>query len=206
MSNINLNEHYLAFRWAVSRDWKDKNDLYRSIQYKIKVLTKEYGLSIRDIIDDLFANYWERGHYNKYDENRGSLNNWIANYVNLYLNHIIRKYSIRSKDIQNQRIDPIDPRNQANLVWLDKDNEKEDPDYQPDIIINPTNPEDLLIAKEMVEFAYGHFSKIEIEYLMGEINLMEAASISGISCNAFRKRIYRRKADFRKAMKAIDMN
>ena len=205
MSNINLNEHYLAFRWAVSKDWKDKNELYQSIQYKIKVLTKEYGLSTRDIIDDLFADYWERGHYNKYDENRGSLNNWIANHVNLYLNHIIRRCAVRSKDVQDQRIDPIDPRNQANLVWLDKDNDRDDPDYQPDLFIDPTNSEDLLIAKEMVGFAYGHFSKTEIDYLMEEIDLMEAASISGINCDAFRKRIDRRKADFRKAMKVIDM-
>jgi hypothetical protein len=122
MSNINLNEHYLAFRWAVSRDWKDKNELYQSIQYKIKVLTSEYSPSIRDIIDDLFANYWERGHYLKYNERKGaSLHNWIANHVNYYLNHIIRRYSRRSKDVQDQRIDPIDPRNQANLVWLDKE-------------------------------------------------------------------------------------
>ena len=207
MDNINLNEHYLAFRWAVSKDWKDKNQLYQSIQYKIKVLTKEYGLSIRDIIDDLFANYWEREHYLKYDEKKGaSLHNWIANYVNLYLNHIIRRCAVRSKDIQDQRIDPIDERNQANLVWLDKDNERDDPDYQHDIIIDPTNPEDLLIEKEMVEFAYGHFSKIEIDYLMDEIDLMEAASLSGISGDAFRKRVERRKADFVKAMKAIDMN
>ena len=122
------------------------------------MLTKEYGLSIRDIIDDLFADYWERGHYNKYDEKKGaSLNNWIAHYVNLYLNHIIRRYAVRSKDVQDQRIDPLDQRNQANLVWLDKDNERDDPDYQPDIIIDPTNPEDLLIAKEIAQFACESF-------------------------------------------------
>jgi len=124
MKNINLNEHYLAFRWAVSKDWKDKNELYRSIQYKVKVLTEEYGLSEGDIIDDLFANYWERGHYNKYDEKRLSLNNWIANYVTLYLNHLIRKYSVRSKDMQDQRVDPIDQRNQANQVCLVKKTEE----------------------------------------------------------------------------------
>ena len=125
MDNIDLNKHYLTFRWAVSKNWKDKNDLYKSIQYKIRVLIEEYGLSIRDIIDDLFANYWERGHYRKYDERKGaSLNNWIANYVNFYLNHIIRRCSVRSKDVQDQRIDPLDQRNQANLVWLDKDNQR----------------------------------------------------------------------------------
>jgi hypothetical protein len=40
---------------------------------------------------------------------------------------------------------------------------------------------------------------------MDEVDLMEAASIPGISCEAFRKRIDRRKADFLKAMQTIDM-
>ena len=206
MSNINLNEHYAAFKWAVSRNWKDKNELYRLIEYRIRILAKECGLSTRDITDDLFCDYWERGHYNKYDENRASLHNWIAHYVNLYLNHIIRRCAVRSKDVQGQRIDPIDERNQANLVWLDKENERDDPDYQTDINIDPINPEDLLIAKETAQFACEHFSKAEIDYLIGEIDLVEAASISGISSNAFRKRIDRRWADFLKAMQAIDMN
>ena len=206
MTTINFYEHYNAFKWAVSKDWKDKNGLYQSIQYKIKVLTKEYGLSTQDIIDDLFSSYWKKGHYNKYDENKGSLNNWIANYVNLYLNHILRKYSVRSKDIQNQRIDPIDPRNQANLVYLDKDNERDDPDYQQDIIIDPTNPEDILIAKELIKFTCDHFNKTEIEFFMGEIEIGEAASLSGISDDSFRKRIDRKKADFLEALKIIDKN
>jgi hypothetical protein len=39
---------------------------------------------------------------------------------------------------------------------------------------------------------------------MGEIDLMEAASLSGISGDAFRKRIDRRKADFLKTMTVLD--
>ena len=204
METINLLDHYNTFKWAVSQKWKDKNNLYQSIQGKIKILIREYGLSTQDIIDDLFSSYWEKGHYNKYDKNKGSLNNWIANYVSLYLNHIIRKYSVRSKNIQNQRIDPLDPRNQANLVYPDKDNEREDDDYQPDIIIDPTNPEDILIAKELVQFACNHFDKTEIDFLMGEIEIGEAASLSGISDDSFRKRIDRKKADFLEAVKVID--
>ena len=54
MSDVDLDKHYLSFKWAVSKEWKDKNDLYDSIQFKIKTLTEEYGLSERDIVDDLF--------------------------------------------------------------------------------------------------------------------------------------------------------
>ena len=68
-------------------------------------------------------------------------------------------------------------------------------------ITGNSNPEDLLIAKEMARFVFDHFSRTEIDYLLGEIDLTEAAAVSGISCEAFRKRLERRKVDFRKAMK-----
>lgn len=73
MENIDWEKQYNAFKWAVSRDWKDKNGLHRSIQHKIETLVREYALSEREILDDLFEKYWERGHYRKYDENKGSI-------------------------------------------------------------------------------------------------------------------------------------
>ena len=204
MENIDWNKHYNAFKWAVSKNWKDKNGLHRSIQGKIETLVQEYNLTEKEIVDDLFSDYWERGHFLKYDEAKGSLNNWIANYVNLYLNHLIRRYSVRPGNNQDQRIDPLDQRNWSNLDWIDIDNKREDPDYQPEILIDPTNPEDLLIAKETLEFACNHFSETEIAYLTGEIDLAEVSEISGISYKSFKKRIDRRKADFVSAMKAVD--
>jgi len=203
MSNVNFEKHYAAFKWAVSTNWKDKNGLHRSIQHKIETLVQEYDLSEREILDELFFNYWERGHYQKFDEDKGSLNNWIARYVCLYLNNLIRRYAVRAKNDSAQKIDPLDQRNWANLEWIDQDNEKEDLDYQPEIVFDPTNPEDLCIAKETLEFAYGHFNENEIAYLMGEIDLEEAAKVSGCSCEAFRKNLDRRKANFRSAMKTI---
>jgi hypothetical protein len=204
MENVDWQKHYNAFKWAVSKDWKDKNGLHRSIQHKIETLVQEYNLSEREILDDLFFNYWERAHYRNYDETKGSLNNWIAHYVNLYLNHLIRRYAVRSEEDPCDKIDPLDQRNWANLEWIDKENSRDDPDYQPEIVFDPTTPEGLCIAKETLEFIHGHFNENEIAYLMGEIELHEAAELSACSCDAFRKRVDRRKADFKNAMKAMD--
>jgi hypothetical protein len=170
----------------------------------MRVLTREYGLSEEEIVDDLFSKYWERGHYRNYDETKGSLNNWIAHHVNLYLNHVIRRHATRHKDTLDQRIDPIDQRNRASITWIDRGNEKDDPDYQAEIVFDTTNPENLLIAKETLELIYNHFTKPEIDYLMGEIDLCEAAEQVGISCNAFRMRLDRHKSDFHEALIAID--
>lgn len=204
MENNDFQKHYNAFKWAVSRNWRDRNYLYEQIQYKMNVLRQEYLVPEQEIIDDLFSNYWERGHYKKYDPTKGSLNNWIAGYVNLYLNHVIRKYAIRSKKELSREIDPLDQRNRAQLEWIDRDNTRDDPDYQPEILIDETNPENLLIAKQTLAFAYNHFSKVEIDYLMGEVDLDEAANLQGISPDVFRKRIERRRIHFRQAMQAIE--
>jgi DNA-directed RNA polymerase specialized sigma24 family protein len=205
VENIKLEKHYAAFKWAVSVNWKDKNGLFQSIQGKVNILKLEYGLPDQRIVDELFEKYLERGHCHKFDESRGSLNNWIARYVDLYLKHLIRQYSIRSKNAPTQKIDPLDRRNWANLEWLDKDNIRDDPNYQPEIAFDPTNPEDLCIFKETLEFVEGHFSKAQLAYLMGEMDLAEAAKIAGCSSDAFRKRLDRRIVDFKNAMKAVDI-
>ncbi|MBN2033248.1 MAG: hypothetical protein JW836_08225 [Deltaproteobacteria bacterium] len=70
--------------------------------------------------------------------------------------------------------------------------------------MDPTNPDNLLIAKETLDFIHGHFKENEIAYLMGEMDLEEAAAISGCSSDAFRRNLDRRKADFVSAMKAVD--
>ncbi|MFW6147708.1 MAG: hypothetical protein ACOC6B_04865 [Thermodesulfobacteriota bacterium] len=44
----------------------------------------------------------------------------------------------------------------------------------------------------------------EIEYLMGEIDLCEAAEQVGISSEAFRKRLDRHKVGFKEAVFAMD--
>jgi hypothetical protein len=204
MQNIDWEKHYNAFKWAVSRDWKDKNGLHRSIQHKIETLVQEYDLSEKEIVDDFFANYWERGHYQKYDERKGSLNNWIAHYVDFYLNHLLRRYAVRSKEDPCEKMDPLDQRNWANLDWVDEENTRDDPDYQPAILFDQTNPEDLCIAKESLEFISGHFNRIQFDYLMGEIELNEAAALSGCSADAFRKSLERRRMDFRNAMRATE--
>jgi len=204
VENVNFEKHYAAFKWAVSKNWKDKNGLYSSLQFKIHVLKNEYGLSEREILDELFENYWERGHYRKFDETKGSLNNWIAGHVRLYLNHLIRRHATKIKTDPCKDIDPLDQRNWANLEWIDKDNIRDDPDYQPEIAIDKTTPEGLCIAKETLEFIYGHFNGIEMDYLTGGIELDEAARLSGCSADAFRKSLERRAVDFRNAMRATE--
>jgi len=192
MDSKEVRRHYRLFKWAVSKDWKHKNKLYFNIQNKMKVLTDEYGLKEIDIVDDLFSQYWDRQHYLKYDEAKGSLPNWIAHYVNNYLNHIIRCYSVRDRANFSCRLDPLDPRNSSS-VCRQKDNTRDDPDFQPELFIDKTDPESLLIAKETLEKIHETLDEVEVQHLIGEITFFEAAEKLGISAEAFRKRIQRRK-------------
>ena len=195
MEPINLEHHYRAFKWALSKNWKDRNRLHYSIQRKMESLTKECQLSRRDILDELFSAYWERGHYKKFNPDKGSPNNWVAGYVNLYLNNILRQHAVRGNNEPGSKIDPLDQRNSARLVYSDRDNSKEDAEFQPEVLIDRTDPESLLIAKEMMEMMTGSFDQVEIQYLVGELTLLEAAELTGVSQPAFRKRIDRKRAE-----------
>ena len=86
----------------------------------------------------------------------------------------------------------------------EKDSGTEDTDYQPNILIDPTNPEALLIAKETFGMVLDHFSETEIAYLIGEMDLSEAAELSGNSCEAFRRQLDRHRVDFMNCMAILD--
>jgi hypothetical protein len=106
MSNINLNNHYAAFKWAVSTNWKDKNGLYSAIRYKIHVLTNEYGLTEEEIAIDLFEEYWERGHYLT---TKRLPHNWIAGLL----------LSQQPDPSRAKNLSPLDPRNSPDREDLD---------------------------------------------------------------------------------------
>ena len=63
------------------------------------------------------------------------------------------------------------------------------------VVFDPTNLEDLCLAKDTLDFIHGHLRENEIAYLMGEIELEEAAEKSGCSCEGFRRNLDRRKAE-----------
>ena len=170
------------------------------------VLVNDYQLSPQDILDELFSPYWERRHYAKFDPQKGSLNNWIAKYINYYLNHIIRRQASLARKQKAGRVDPLDAANRQNLIWADKDNNKEDDDFQPEVFIDPTNPESLLLAKEMMVFILDHFTSEQIQYLTGELELDEVSKLTGISPDAFRKRLERRRNEFLESWRVIEQN
>jgi len=117
---------------------------------------------------------------------------------------MIRKYAVRAKQTGNPKLDPLDQRNWADIEWIDRGNEKDDPNFQPEILIDTNNPESLLIAKELFEFASNHFTIPQMCFMRGEMDLEEAAAISGIAPATFRKRLDRRRADFCQAYDTIE--
>ena len=164
-------------------------------------LTGEYQLTPKEILDELFSNYWERRHFENFDPVKGSFNNWIAGYLNLYLNNLIRQHTVRGKEDPVPRIDPLDQRNMAQVIYADRDNSKEDIEFQPDVLIDYADPESLLIAKDLWKQIFSCFDQVEVQYLVGELTLLEATKLTGLGEVAFRKRIDRRRNEFFNSMK-----
>jgi len=201
-----LELHYRAFQWAASKNWKDQNSLYHSIQSKMAVLVSDYDLTWQQVVDDLFKSYCERGHFEKFDPAKGSLRNWIARYIDLYLNHTIRNQASLRRRAMAGRVDPLDESNRDNLIWPDKDNAREDADFQPEVLIDPTNPENLLLAKEMWSAIFEHFTSEQVRVMTGDLELDEAAKMVGIKPDAFRKRLERRRTRFLESWRTDEQN
>ena len=102
---------------------------------------------------------------------KGSLNNWIARYVNLYLNHLIRKHGLGQKSGCNNGSSEAGRRrskeHSTTCGGSIKITRKEDDNFQPDYLIDRTTPEGLLLAKEMISFAGRSLHGYGVELLDG---------------------------------------
>ena len=160
------------------------------------ILIQDYGLTRQQVVDDLFEAYCDKGHFEKFYPAKGSLHNWIAKHVDYYLNHAIRKQATMRRKALAGRVDPLDESNRGSLVWADKDNTKEDDDFQPEVLIDTSNPENLLVTKELMTAIRENFTSEQYLVLTGDIELVEAAEMVGIRPDAFRKRLERRRDKF----------
>ena len=58
------------------------------------------------IIDELYYNYVEKGHYQKYDPDY-SLSTWIVNYIYLNINNLVRSRNPLAQIDHNVVLSPI---------------------------------------------------------------------------------------------------
>lgn len=153
-----------------------KLKINKHIQNKVRHLYFCYGLKREEIAQYIKLTLDRERHYEKYDPDKSKLSTFIVHYTNYSLNGLIR------------RID---------------DNFKEIPKGN-DEVFNSVTPEDLVIAKELLDLAVEFFDKNELEVLLGVKDRHTEAERIGVEYFTYCKRLQRKSEAFRSYLKQID--
>jgi hypothetical protein len=150
------------------------------------------------VIYELWYTYLDKGHYKLYDP-QYSPATWVVSYIHKNINNLIRKRKPRSLERGiDPRTDILDEQNINFRASYD--------DYQDWLNLNGglDNPESILIAKEFLGMALGHFGEVGTQVLVGMVDRQEAAVSYGLSYECYSKQLERQRVDFAAQLKKIN--
>ena len=149
------------------------------------------------IISELFFNYMEREHYLKYDS-KYSLSTWVVNYIFKNINNLVRKYRPRSLD------ENVDSRSDIfSEAYVNFRVEYQDYLDFANFGSSTDNPENILLAKELLNSMLGFFGELDLQVLLGMVDRYEVAEAQGLTYDAYTKRLNKRKKQFSSILEQI---
>ncbi len=190
-----LNQSFHKFKWALSGNGNFK--INKTIQYKVRKLEQDYDIEQDEILNNAFEKLLDKKHYEKYDSKK-SLSTFTVHYTNYNLNIQIRKQRIEKKNYPKISLDGLAQQSfdgycGSSVSFLEK--------LGADGLIDYTTPEDLVIAKELLEIIINHFSENDARVLLGYTDRRTEAERLSISYDAYSKRLQRKISAFLPVLK-----
>ena len=185
-----LNQSFQKFEWALSGNGYFK--INKKIKYKVRKLEQDYDIKRAEILNNAFENLLDKKHYEKYDSEK-SLSTFIVHYTNYDLNIQIRKQRNEKKNYPKISLDGLAKQSSdgycgSSISFLEK--------IGADGLVDYTTPEDLVIAKELLEIIINHFSENDTKVLLGYTDRRTEAERLSITYDAYSKRLFRKTRDF----------
>jgi hypothetical protein len=208
-----LSRHYRMFRLVFFSD-RFNGVKMASIERKTKLLCKyffgseyTFGTDLERqemlmrtkerIIRELYFNYFERGHYRKYDR-KHSLSTWVVNYIYKNINNLVRKYRPRSLD------EDVDDRSDIfDEAYVNFRVEYEDYLDFANISTSTDDPENILLAKELMNLMLGFFGELDLQVLLGMRDRYEVSEAQELTYDAYTKRLNKRVERFIRILKRL---
>jgi len=194
-----LAEAYKNLEWALLS--KGKYEINGSIKRKVRYLTELYNIDPEDLLHDIFETFVSKKHYEKFNPSEGKLSTFMTHYANLSLLNIIKKYKRLNSNIKNISL-PDDCEDTFSQKWRYSLSHLERINFS-DGLVEKKSPEDLYLAKELLEKLEEFFGEDDLEVLQGNRTRREEAGRIGIEYNTYRKRLYRSRLDF---LRGLDSN
>ena len=149
----------------------------RSIQANLWLLCEKYGFSRDDLLEMLVIDFAEKGCHRKYDPTKKAS---VPVYVTRKVDWLLKDFK-RRKD--GAKPNPLDLKKQLPESFLEK--------LDIEGVVDGITPEDLLIAKELMEAMYRFFGPADAEVILGYRDRRTEADRQGLSYETYCKRLYR---------------
>ena len=184
------NESLKLYCYSLSNN--GKLEINKKINGKVRYLKQEFDLEYDEILNQQFQIYLEKKLYEKYNPQK-ALSTFVAHSANYGLSEEKRKFDNRKKKCQEISLDELlqgssDDLSQVSLSYLKK--------IGVHGIVEYTTPEDLCIAKELMELILDHYGKDDTKVLLGYTDRRTEAERLSITYNAYSKRLFRKTRDF----------
>lgn len=185
-----LNQSNQQFEQALSSNGNFK--INRIIGYKTRRLKYEYGLEDDEILNALFDEFLRKHLYEKITPEK-TLSTFIIHTTNYGLNGQLRKQQQQKRNYPSFSLDGLAEESSdgycgSAVSFLE--------DLGAEGLVDYTTPEDLIIAKELMELIIDHFGEDDAKVLLGYTDRRSEAKRLSISYDAYYKRLQRKISAF----------
>ncbi len=185
-----LNESLKLFQWSLSNN--GKLQINKKIGSKVRYLKQKCGLEYDEIFNQQILIYLEKKLHEKYNPEK-ALSTFVAHSTNYGLSEEQRKFKPWKKNYQEISLDELlqgssDDMSQVSLSYLEKIGAHD--------VVEYTTPEDLCIAKELMEIIIKHFGERDAKVLLGYTDRRTEAERLSITYEAYCKRLFRKILSF----------
>jgi hypothetical protein len=185
-----MNQSYQHLKRALSKNGNFK--INRKIEYKTRMLKDEHGLEDDEIINGLYDEFLSKELIKKITPDK-TVSTFIVHATNYGLNSQLRKQKQEKRNYPTISLDAFaedssDGYCGSAISYLEM--------LGADGLVDYTTPEDLVIAKELMELIIDHFGENDTEVLLGYKDRKTEAERLSISYNAYCKRLQRKIAAF----------
>ncbi len=181
-----LNQSYQQFKQTLSSNGNFK--INRIIGYKSRMLKYKYGLEDDEIHNAIFVEFLEKKLYEKITPDK-TLSTFIVHTTNYVLNVQLRKHQQEKRNCPRISLDSLaevssDGYCGSAISFLKT--------LGADGLVDYTTPEDLVIAKELMELIIDHFGEDDADVLLGYSDRQTESDRLSISYYTYCKRLSRK--------------
>ena len=181
-----LNQSYQQFKQALSSNGNLK--INRIIGYKSRRLKDEFGLEDDEIHNAIFVEFLDKKLYEKITPDK-TLSTFIVHTTNYGLNVQLRKHQQEKRNCPRISLDSLAEESSdgycgSAISFLET--------LGADGLVDYTTPEDLIIAKELMDLIMDHFGEDDAKVLLGYSDRLTESNRISISYDTYSKRLSRK--------------